>query len=534
MNLGKLVIKAVLNKKQFEKDLNELKVEHKDDDIELVSDNQTNIFQKVLNFTKKIGHNFVGISASALKFLGTITSLVAKIGLLGGLIGIVAIVALGIASAFSKALEKNEELTTKTKYLKYVLETGFEYIGQKLVKVIEWIVDRLFDLIIIFGTIVKLITGINIFSKATASNFKKANANAQALKKTLAGFDEMNILNDDGGTGVLGGLNTANLRDVASEIDKATNSAKELWNTSFGWFDTDKFKKGFKDLWEEVIKFFKLPTKQEFKDFKEGFKQGFIEIKEWCNEHFFKYFEEAWQGFSERTKGIIDPLVKWFKDEFKPIKEYFDEHIIKPIEEKFASFKRRFLEKYVDTINTIIYYLNKFLGLFGVKIDYIKLESEDAGESIEENIGGAFDETKQKADGFMGPLEDIYNHLKDLTSKKWNISTVFSMAGPNNNTLSSFLQPLRNKLSDLGIKLPYFAKGGVVNMPGRGVPIGYAGERGAEGIIPLTDSQQMQLLGEAIGKFVNINATVPVYVGNRQVAREMKRISAENNFAYNR
>jgi hypothetical protein len=59
------------------------------------------------------------------------------------------------------------------------------------------------------------------------------------------------------------------------------------------------------------------------------------------------------------------------------------------------------------------------------------------------------------------------------------------------------------------------------------------GEAGREGIIPLTDAQAMETLGQAIGKYISINATVPVYVGNRQVARELKKIEAEDDFAYN-
>lgn len=79
------------------------------------------------------------------------------------------------------------------------------------------------------------------------------------------------------------------------------------------------------------------------------------------------------------------------------------------------------------------------------------------------------------------------------------------------------------------------ASGGIINMPGRGVPIGSAigGEAGREGVIPLTDSQAMATLGQAIGRYVSINATVPVYVGNRQVARELKKIEAEDDFAFN-
>lgn len=73
-------------------------------------------------------------------------------------------------------------------------------------------------------------------------------------------------------------------------------------------------------------------------------------------------------------------------------------------------------------------------------------------------------------------------------------------------------------------------------MPGRGVPYhgAYIGERGAEAVVPLTDSQQMALLGETIGRYVTINATIPVYAYNRQVDRQIKRIQAEDNFAGNR
>ena len=86
--------------------------------------------------------------------------------------------------------------------------------------------------------------------------------------------------------------------------------------------------------------------------------------------------------------------------------------------------------------------------------------------------------------------------------------------------------------------VPKLAKGGIINQPSRGVPIGYGqaigGERGMEGVIPLTDSQQMELLGQSIGKYISLNATIPVYVGNRQIAREIRMINADDDFAFNR
>ena len=83
--------------------------------------------------------------------------------------------------------------------------------------------------------------------------------------------------------------------------------------------------------------------------------------------------------------------------------------------------------------------------------------------------------------------------------------------------------------------MPHLAVGGIINQPGRGIPIGraIAGERGAEGVIPLTDSQQMEILGEAIGRYITINASIPVSMNGRLISRELRQVQADQEFAYN-
>lgn len=85
--------------------------------------------------------------------------------------------------------------------------------------------------------------------------------------------------------------------------------------------------------------------------------------------------------------------------------------------------------------------------------------------------------------------------------------------------------------------VPKFAKGTILNAPGKGVPVGgyqgLAGEAGREAYLPLSDRQLLEELGSTIGRYVNINATIPVQIGNRLVMREIKRIKAEDDFAYN-
>ena len=68
------------------------------------------------------------------------------------------------------------------------------------------------------------------------------------------------------------------------------------------------------------------------------------------------------------------------------------------------------------------------------------------------------------------------------------------------------------------------------------MPVGtsaFGGEAGAEGVIPLTDSQAMETLGEAIGRYITINANITNSMNGRVISRELQKIQSSNNFAYN-
>ena len=163
-------------------------------------------------------------------------------------------------------------------------------------------------------------------------------------------------------------------------------------------------------------------------------------------------------------------------------------------------------------------------------------------------IVGSYDQT---ANGIVKSTEDA---LKEVTKtiNNYNFPTKKIKVEPDtsnfltklktaiNNSASALALAVQLTIASTGgkkgakglmINAPRLASGGIINRPGRGVAIG--GERGREAVIPLTDSQQMALLGQEIGKNVTIVATIPVSVGNRQVAREVRRINAEDEFGYN-
>ena len=89
------------------------------------------------------------------------------------------------------------------------------------------------------------------------------------------------------------------------------------------------------------------------------------------------------------------------------------------------------------------------------------------------------------------------------------------------------------------IRIPtirYLKNGGIINLPSHGVPVGVnarGGEAGAEGVIPLTDSQAMETLGEAIGRYITINANITNTMNGRVISRQLQQIMASQNFAYN-
>jgi hypothetical protein len=209
------------------------------------------------------------------------------------------------------------------------------------------------------------------------------------------------------------------------------------------------------------------------------------------------------EGFGIATKGIGEMflgLLKIILGVFGMILTGLYDIFIRPAAEKIGNFISGIIEK----INGIISKINHKFSVLGSKL----------GEIFGEGFKGAINAVFTIIERMLNyPIKAI-NGLLKLVNK---------LPGVKISTISTF-------------KLPRLAKGGVINMPGKGVPVGSAigGERGQEGVIPLTDSQQMDLLGQAIARHMVVNLTNVNQMDGRVISRAMKKINTESDFAFNR
>lgn len=103
-----------------------------------------------------------------------------------------------ISSSVSRVSQNNAEIKAGIDAINNVLDNIIGRLLQALLPVINIIVKGI-------SYIGEKLFGIDLSSNQFSNNMKNANKSASKLRKQLMGFDEMNILNEDGTIGALGG-----------------------------------------------------------------------------------------------------------------------------------------------------------------------------------------------------------------------------------------------------------------------------------------------------------------------------------------
>lgn len=429
---------------------------------------------------------------------------------------------MAVRSAMNTISQYEDGMKNNIDYIKYAL-------AYTLKPIVEWILNAVVKLLQYVNYIAKAWTGKNLFK--TADTFKNAQKGAKdlnkELQKTTASFDEMNVLQDTKSSGGGADIITPNidLTGMQGEIPqwlKWLVDNKDLILSVFAGVNVGLLAwklglKGIKSLGiglaiagviyviQSIIKYLQDPSFENFGKIITGIGIAVAGVA-----IIFGAWPVAVGGAIAAIIGII--ISNWEK-----IKA-FVLNICKWLEEHFGLVGK--------AISGVIKTgLNLFEGLFkGVKqildgiIKIFKGDFKNGISTVMKGIGNiiisVLNVVIKGFNAFIWPIRSLIVAAGKITGKKWTMDNI--------------------KIPTI----PRLAKGGIINQPGRGVPIGYGqaigGENRAEGVIPLTDSQQMQLLGEAIGRYVTINANIINTMNGRVISRELQKVNNANDFAFNR
>lgn len=491
----------------------------------------------------------------------------------------------GIRSAFmflkrasSDLASYDQQYAANLEYIRYALT-------QMIAPVLQWIVRLAATLLGYINAIVQAWFGINLFSRGSAKNFQKMKAGAggvakavKEIKKQLAGFDEINMLTDQSDSGAGGGGGAGgvapdfDLSKFQGEvpdwlqwiIDHKDEILSILAGIAAGLLAIKLGASGIQALGigvmvtgiiytiQSLLKYLKDPSWENFGKIIQGIGVAIVGlgilignvplivagaivlivgtiIKHWNEIKSFLQGGINWltsksdwvhKMFGDTIGNIYDTFVKhlqlildWFDMTFKNIKRILD-GIIQFVKGVFTGNWQQAWEGIKNIFGGIFNWIgNTAKTVLQMAWNLVKNFATTGANTV----AGIF---KTIVNAVLRTIENVLN--KPIRTINRLIGVINAVPGINLNTLPTF-------------NLPRLKTGGIINMPNKGTMLGSAigGESGKEGVIPLTDQQAMAELGAEIGRNVIVNLTNITKVGNRQIAREIKQINAEQEFAFN-
>lgn len=446
-------------------------------------------------------------------------------------VGAWALAIFGIRSAFNAVRNAMSIITQNDKELANDIQFVKTALAYTLEPIIRGIVNLMKTLAQYVAYVVKAWTGRDIFASAK-KNLQAGEKSAKSINKSMAGFDEMNTLqsSSDGGSGG-GGY---------SGIEPLPEGDAPKW---LQWIAKNKdiiiagllgiagallvVKLGLTSLLGGVIVGLIIALVTLIIQNWDTVKEVLGKVWAWIDEHIIQPIVKGFTWLWEKIKEIFGPVISWFASIFSTVWTNIQtvwNNVVAiftwvwgKIKDIFGPIVSWFKEKFETARDKIKSVFEPIVNFFSDIWNKVKTKLKEFGEKVGDVVGGAF---KSVINGVLKVAENVLNAPIKAINKL--IGKINDIPGISLGKLSTF-------------SLPRLAKGGIVNMPGSGVPVGGAmtGESGREGVIPLTDSQQMALLGEAIGRYITINANITNTMNGRVISRELQKIQNESNFANN-
>ena len=488
-----------------------------------------------------------------------------------------------MSSASSTLGQYDEQYATNLEYIRYL-------IAQAIAPALQYVVNLASTLLSYLNYILNAWFGITLFSKNSAKNFMKAknstggiSKNTEKIKKDLqtTPFDEMNVLSDMSDSGTSGGAGGGAVvpsidpsmlqgeipdwlkwivdnKDLILAIMAGITAGLLAWKLGLDGIKAlgiGLLIAGIVYTIESLLEYLQDPSWENFgkiiqgigvaivglglligsvpvavagaivliigtivkywEQIKSFLQQGIDWLKgksDWVHEMFGEVIGNIYDAWVEKLQLILN----FFDNTFKNIKSIFD-NIISFIRNVFTGNWKGAWE---NIKNIFVAIWNQIKNTFVTIFSLIKNMVVTVAQTTGTIIAGVF---KAVVNAVLNAIESVLNSpIRAINSL---IGVINNVPGINLGRLSTF-------------NLPRLAKGTILNAPGRGVLVAggtaLAGEAGREAYLPLSDTQLLEELGSTIGKYINLNATIPIYVGNRQIAREIKKINTESDFAFNR
>lgn len=423
---------------------------------------------------------------------------------------------LAIRSVMGTLSGYNEQIATDLEYMKFAIASSLQ-------PLIENIIQLAYKLLSLVNSISMAWFGFNLFANASVDNFKKIDSSAKNIKKSLAGFDEMNIIGDTSSSGGTSGSSaTTPSMDLSKVVDveKTTN----FWNDIFKFWEEEwaNWFIGIDNNWGTFIEGLGYTLKGLYDIFK-GVFELIAGLINWLVGVFtgdIDKIKEGWdtmcQGLYDILMGVLELIIGLFLVVGGTIKGIFlgiwdgIKGIFSGVADFFGDV---FSKAYQGIKNAFKGVADFFSGIYNSVIGIFK----KIGTTIGDVVGSAF---KTAINGALGLVEGLLN--APINAINGLLDVINAVPGVNIKKLSK-------------LKLPRLASGGIVNNPGRGVMMGnyIAGEAGREGVLPLTNPQTMAMLGQEIGKWITSNNSVNVYLDGRLIQRQQDKVKEQLAFARN-
>ena len=419
-----------------------------------------------------------------------------------------------VRSSITTLSQQNEQIATDLEYMRYAIASALQ-------PLIQNIIQLAYKLLSLVNSISMAWFGFNLFANASVDSFNKIENSAKSIKKSLAGFDEMNIIGDSSTSGGTTGGTTPSL-DLSQTINK--EQASSFWSDIFGFWEEDweEWFIGVEGNWGTFIEGLGTTLKGFYDVFKGVFEAigGLINIFVGIFTGDIEKIAQGWnqmcQGLKDIIVGVLEIIGGLFLTFAGAIKGIFLDiwDGIKAIFKPVGEFFKGVFDKAYKSITTVFKNIGSFFsGIYNTVVGIFKKIGTTIGNVVGSAFKGAINGALTLVEGILNAPINAINGLLDVINAVPGISL--------------------SKLNTL--KLPRLASGGIVNNPGHGVMMGnyIAGEAGREGVLPLTNPQTMAMLGQEIGKWITSNNSINVYLDGRLIQRQQDRVREELAFATN-